>query len=222
SEDLDRRGGYEPDSPRVGSGGGPGGVEDEADGVDAVAGALGGEALTVEPVAEVGVAVGPAHLGAHHTERAVLQVAHGARERLVERRPAAVRVELGVAGEQRRATGPAPVGARRLGLHVLAGPGPLGAALSEHPELLRVQADPPFLLGQFHVTNGTAAQGAPMRCSRLNRAPLLRLEPEQGALVRCSRLSRAPLIRLEPEQGAPAQTGAPALPLPAGAKAGYA
>ena len=43
-----------------------------------------------EDVAQVGVAAGAAHLGAHHPVRAVLDVADGAGQRLVEAGPAAV------------------------------------------------------------------------------------------------------------------------------------
>src|SRR5262245_9398208 len=114
---------------------GSGGLQGEADGVDAVAGVLRGVALAVEAVPEVRGAAGAADLDPDHAVRAVLDVSDRARDGLVEARPAAVRVELGVAVEQGRPAGPAVVRAPGLGVHVLAGERGLGARLAQHPEL---------------------------------------------------------------------------------------
>src|SRR5690606_18225980 len=99
----------------------------------AVADVLRGEALAVEPVPEVRVAPGAADLGADHPVRAVLDVPDRAGQRLVEARPAAVGLELRLAGEQRRPAGAAAVRPRGDGRDVLTGPRRLGAGLPEHP-----------------------------------------------------------------------------------------
>src|SRR6188508_3317365 len=75
-------------------------VEGHADGVDAVARVAWRVALAVEPVPQVGVASGATHLDPVHPVRVVLDVPDGVRPRLVEGRPAAVRVELRHAVEQ--------------------------------------------------------------------------------------------------------------------------
>src|SRR5205807_2812001 len=87
--------------------------EAEADGVDAVALVGGGRvALAGEDVAEMGAAAGAADLGADHAEGAVLdQFDRLGVARVVEGRPAAVRVELGRRAEQLIAAGAALVDA---------------------------------------------------------------------------------------------------------------
>src|SRR5690606_30526270 len=84
-------------------------------------------------------------------------------QRLVERGPPAVGVELRLAGEQRGAAGTAPVDARRRRVDVLAGPGRLGPALPQHPELLRVQPHPPLVLGAGEGGVGLVAHPSTLR-----------------------------------------------------------
>ena len=71
-----------------------------------------------------------------------------------KRRPAAVRVELGVRAEQLGAAGPAPVDAPGLGVGVLARPRRLGAGLAQHPELGRGEAYAPLVLGGRQLGDG--------------------------------------------------------------------
>ncbi len=82
-----------------------------------------------------------------HAEAAVLDLLDGARDRVVEGRPAAVAVELGVTRVELGTAGPALVHALGLGVDVLAGPGRLGAGLTQDAELGRGEADLPLFLG---------------------------------------------------------------------------
>ena len=99
------------------------GDELQRDGVDAEALVSGRSvALALEHVAQVRIAGGAADLDPLHAQGPVVDVADGAlRQRGPEGRPAAVRIELLVAGEQLGAAGPALVHARRVGVPVLAG-----------------------------------------------------------------------------------------------------
>src|SRR5205085_7383762 len=99
-----------------------GGLEPDRQRVDAVAVAGGRLRGVLEDVAEVAVAGAAEHLGAHHPQAAVLAQDHVVgRGRLPERRPPAVRVELGLRPEQLRAARPAAVDAYGLGVDVLTG-----------------------------------------------------------------------------------------------------
>src|SRR5688572_9861004 len=90
--------------------------------VDAVPGVLVGHALAPEHMAQVRVAPGAADLGAGHAHAPVLDLLHGARDGVVEARPAAVRVELRTALEQLGAARPAVVDALGLGADVFPAP----------------------------------------------------------------------------------------------------
>src|SRR6185295_13426695 len=109
-----------------------GGLEGQRDRVDAVAVAGGGAVAVGEDVPEVGAAVGAAHLDPLHPVRGVLDVLHGVGDRLVEARPAAAGVELGVGLEQHVLAGLAAVDTLGLGVGVLAHEGALGAGLAQH------------------------------------------------------------------------------------------
>ncbi len=114
----------------------PSGVGDQLqrDRVDAVAQVRrGAVALALEHVPEVAVAGGAHDLDALHTHRVVGAFDDGLTgERGEERRPAAVRVELGVAAEQLRAARAALVDTGGLGVGVLAHERALGAGLAQH------------------------------------------------------------------------------------------
>src|SRR4051794_26229158 len=125
-----------------------GGLQPDGQRVDAVPVAGGGLRGVVEDVPEVAVAGAAEHLGPHHAVAAILaqdDVVGGAR--LPERRPAAVRVELGLRPEQLRAAGPAAVDADGLGVDVLPGPRPPGAGLAQDRVLLRGKLRAPLLVG---------------------------------------------------------------------------
>ncbi len=130
------------------------GVQRQADRVDAVAQVgRGVVALTLEDVAEVGVAVGAAHLDAWPAgQRPVLDVADAILgERLEEARPTAMRVELGGAAEQFGVAGPAAVDTLGLGVGVFADKGRLGARFPQDVELPGAELDPPLLVGQSEL-----------------------------------------------------------------------
>src|SRR6266567_282859 len=104
-------------------------------------------ALALEDVPEMGVAVRAPGLGPDPAQRAVLDQHHRvAFLGLVEARPATVRLELGVRGEQLGAARSAAVDAAGLGVGVLAGEGSLGACLAQDVILLRRQPLAPFVL----------------------------------------------------------------------------
>src|SRR5690349_17822129 len=106
----------------------------QADLVDAVAlVGRGAVALTLDVVAEVRAVVSAPALGTARPERAILDVLDAVLgERREERRPAALRVELGVGAEQFGVAGPALVDTDGLGVGVLAGERPFGAPLAEY------------------------------------------------------------------------------------------
>ncbi len=91
-------------------------------------------------MAEVAAAVRALDLGAHAV--GIGQPVHRARDLLVERGPAAVRVKLVVGAIERGVAAPADVGAGRVEVVVLAGEGPLGALPLD---------DIAFFFGQFVV-----------------------------------------------------------------------
>src|SRR3954447_18999654 len=136
-------------------------LQGQADRVDAVT-LVGRRAvpLALEHVAEVGAAVGAAHLGANAPEGPVLDVLDPVLgERCEEGRPAAVGVELGVRAEQLGVAGPAAVDAFGLGVGVLAGERPLGAGLAQDGVLLPAQLLVPLGVGLLdwvcHGRNGS-------------------------------------------------------------------
>src|SRR3954447_14557297 len=125
--------------------------EGQRDRVHAVA--VAGRCLrrVVEQVAEVGVAGRAADFGADHAEAAVLDETYGvALARVVERRPPAVGVELGVGPEQLGPAGAAAVDADALLLEQRAGPRSLGRRLAQDGVLIRLQLGMPFLVGLLH------------------------------------------------------------------------
>src|SRR5215203_2126220 len=94
---------------------------------------------------KVRVAGGAADLDPLHEHGVVLDVADAVLgERGVERRPSAVRLELGLATEQLGAAGATSVDAFGLGIGVLAGECPFGACLAQYVILLRRQLSPPL------------------------------------------------------------------------------
>src|SRR4029453_3438117 len=102
-------------------------------------------------------------LGTLHAVATVLDLLDRAGNGVVERRPPAVAVELGVTGIELGATGAARVHARGLRVDVLAGPGGLGAGLAQNPELRRAEPHAPLVLGGgqgglvgCHAANGTS------------------------------------------------------------------
>src|SRR5689334_16670034 len=123
-------------------------VELDREAVDAVAGVLRRHVLAAEHVAQVGVAVGAADLGAGHAVGEIVDLFDRARDGVVERRPAAVRVELVVARVEGGAARAALVHALGLGVDVLPGPGGLGAGLAQDTELVGGEAHAPLLLGR--------------------------------------------------------------------------
>src|SRR4051812_36826304 len=102
-------------------------------------------------MAQVRTAVGAADLDPLHAESAVLDVLDGVGDRLVERRPAAAGVELGVRLEELGAAGLAGVDALGLGVGVLAGERSLGAGLAQYGVLLRREFLTPLLLALVHL-----------------------------------------------------------------------
>ena len=106
--------------------------------VDAVAQAAAVARAVGEHMAEMAVAVRRAHLGADHAVGGVAQLVDvGGLDRLGEARPAAAGIVLVGGGEQRLARDDVDVDAGLLVVEVLAGAGPLGAALLRDPILLR-------------------------------------------------------------------------------------
>ena len=130
-----------PETPRCENGGlgalAVGGNEIHGDGVDAMAGVLGAEALAQENVAQVGAASGADDLGAQAVR--VASTRDGAGDLLVEARPTAARVELVRRPVQRRAAALADVGSPLLEIMKAAAEGPLGPAADDDPLLLARQ-----------------------------------------------------------------------------------
>src|SRR4051812_12980943 len=109
----------------------------------------------VEEVTQVGVTDGAPHLGADHAVAAVFQEPYGVRAGgVVERRPAAVRLELGLRAEQLVAAGSAAVNTDPVLLEERAGPRPLRAGLAEDGVLLGGELGAPLLVGLLHLVRG--------------------------------------------------------------------
>src|SRR2546421_3838785 len=120
------------------------GVELDRRAVDAVA-QPGRLRPVVEDVAQVPTAVRARDLGPDHEVRVVRRLLDGrALGRGIKARPPAVGVELGLGLEQLRPAARAQVGARRLGVPVLAGEGSLGSLLTQHVVLGRGQISLPL------------------------------------------------------------------------------
>src|SRR5439155_3426460 len=133
--------------------------------VDAVA-QPGGVRPVVEDMAQVATALRTRHFGPHHEVAGVdVLLDGGGRRRLIEARPAAVGVELGLRDEQLRPAPGAAVNAWRAGVPVLARERPLGALLAQHLVLLRAQLPPPFRFGLLdflaHLAPLTPVWGSP-------------------------------------------------------------
>src|SRR5439155_18342690 len=133
--------------------------------VDAVA-QPGGVRPVVEDMAQVATALRTRHFGPHHEVAGVdVLLDGGGRRRLIEARPAAVGVELGLRDEQLRPAPGAAVNAWRARVPVLARERPLGALLAQHLVLLRAQLPPPFLFGLLdflaHLAPLTPGLGGP-------------------------------------------------------------
>src|SRR5262245_57550859 len=109
---------------------------------------------------QVRAAVRTPDLGPDPAEGAVLEQDDGvALFRLIEARPATVRLELGVRAEQLGAAGPAVVDAASLGVRVLAGEGRLRACLPQDVVFLRRQPLAPFVLGELHICHANETTG---------------------------------------------------------------
>jgi len=122
-------------------------LERKGDRVHAVAVTGRGLRGVIEDVAEVRVAGRAPHLRAHHPVRPILDQRHRVRVlRVVERRPAAVRVELRLRPEQLAVTRPAPVDADPLLVEQRPGPRPLGRGLPQYGVLLRRKIPPPLVV----------------------------------------------------------------------------
>lgn len=91
-------------------------------------------------MAKVSAAVATKDFDSLHHE-AVILIGANVRllDRSIETRPTGAGVEFRIGAEQRRSTADAPVEARRLGMPVLSGKGPLRPLLSSDLELLRRQ-----------------------------------------------------------------------------------
>src|SRR5207237_3888210 len=104
--------------------------------------------FALEQVAQVRAAAPAARLGAAHAVAVVgYQLDRVFVGRHVERRPAAVRIELVIAAKQLSPAGAATVDADRLGVGVLADVRGFGGGLAQHGELGRRQLGAPFILG---------------------------------------------------------------------------
>src|SRR5690606_34309423 len=130
-----------------------GGLQPQRDAVDAVPLVGGGRvSLTLEDMAQVRAAAGAAHLRAHHAVRAVLHQLHRVGVlRVVEGRPSAVRLELGLGGEQLGTAGAAGVDALGLGVGVLPREGGLGGRLAQYGVLGGGQLRAPLLVRLLHL-----------------------------------------------------------------------
>ena len=108
--------------------------------------------LAGEYVPEVRIAPRAPRLDPDHPVRPVLDQRDGVgRRRLVERRPPAMRLELGVRTEQLRPARPAPVDPGRLGVGVLTGERRLGPRLPQHPVLLGRELLAPLRICPAHL-----------------------------------------------------------------------
>src|SRR5436190_4052774 len=131
-----------------------GGLERERDRVHAVAVTRRGLRGVVEEMAEVRVTGGAPHLRADHAEAAVLDQPYGVGVGgVVERWPAAVRVELRRRPEQLGTAGPAPVDADPLLLQQRTGPRPLRRRLAQDGVLLGRELRAPLLLGLLDLAS---------------------------------------------------------------------
>src|SRR5262249_28333584 len=102
--------------------------------------------FTFEHVPKMEVAVGAPYLGPDAAERTVLEQDDGvAFLRLVEARPAAMRLELGVRSEQLRTARAAYIDAAGLRVNILAGERGLNAGLAQDVILLRCEPLAPFV-----------------------------------------------------------------------------
>jgi hypothetical protein len=105
-------------------------------------------------MAKVRIAGGTPDLDPLHEHGVVLDVADAVLGQWgVERRPSAVRLELGVTSEQLGAAGATSVDALGLGVGVLTGECPFGARLAQHVILLPRQLSPPLGLGLDHLAD---------------------------------------------------------------------
>src|SRR4051794_36188899 len=114
--------------------------------VDAIAQARGLRAV-VEDVAEMAAAAAAMHFGAQHAKGAVLDLADGIFDRLVEARPAGAALELGVGGKQRQVAAGAGEDALAVLFQQRAGARPFGAVLAQDVVLHRRQLRAPFRVG---------------------------------------------------------------------------
>src|SRR3954452_8046408 len=161
------------------------------DRVDAVAQVGGGVvALAGENVPEVAVAVGAEHLDPAHEQAVVGPLDDPVRgQRGEERRPAAVRLELGLAAEELRAAGPAGVHADGLGVGVLAHERRLGAGLAQHLVLGRGEFRTPLGVGLDDLGGGL---GDAIHGSRVGACGAPRPDPFPGRHNQvCSTKTRA-------------------------------
>src|SRR5262249_18628159 len=93
-----------------------------------------------------------------------------ARPRVIEARPAAVRVELRVAVEELRTAAPAPVHTRGLRRDIFAGPRRFGTGTAQHPELIGRQPHPPLVVGAGQLVGGQLGRHVLSHSSTVRRA----------------------------------------------------
>src|SRR5699024_11193485 len=99
-------------------------------------------------VAQMGATLGAAHLRAHHSQGAILQVLHRFwPSRLIKRRPAAVGLKFRARLEELVATGTAGVNPNAIFMEQLTRPGSLRGCLTQHGVLGRVEVIPPLFIG---------------------------------------------------------------------------
>src|SRR3546814_716588 len=130
----------------------------------------GGLGTIVEDVAEMGVAIGAAHLRARHEQRAILVLAHGTVvDRLIEARPAGAGLVFGVGIKQRLAAAYAAVEAVFLVVPVRPREGALRAMLARDLILFRRKLLSPLRVGFLDPGLGILAhaslQFCPPECS---------------------------------------------------------
>src|SRR6202166_1921722 len=101
----------------------------------------------VEDVAEMAAAAAAMDLGPQHAEGAVLSLADGIFQRLIEARPAGAALEFRLRGEQRQVAAGAGEDALAMFLEQRARARPFGALLAQDLVLLRRQLRAPFRIG---------------------------------------------------------------------------
>src|SRR5258708_5732903 len=102
-------------------------------------------------MSEMPAAAPAVNFGAQHPKGAVLGLADGVLERLIETRPAGAAFELGLRGKQRQVAAGAGEDALAMLLEQRARSRPFGALLAQDFILLRRQLRAPFRVGLFDL-----------------------------------------------------------------------